>query len=154
MLVDKGWKKGSYKDRFLVSHGGTKHTLLCCKGVWVKCIDWILVNVGCCNRDIHFFLCNGVRFLIFRKCCKGVWVKCIDWTLVNGETSSQGEHQLADNVALFPESPHSQPDFHCKNSFRFVPERLFDQNSVGCHHLDRRGPSRKVRIGYLISVGR
>ena len=100
-------EKGSYKDRFLVSHGGTKQTLLCCKGVWVKCIDW---------------------------------------TLVNGETSSQGEHQLADNVALFPESPHSQPDFHCKNSFRFVPERLFDQNSVGCHHLDRRGPPRQSLV--------
>ena len=63
--------------------------------------------------EIFTSLCDGVRFLLVRKCCKGVWVKCIDWTLVNGETSSQGEHQLADNVALFPESPHSQPDFHC-----------------------------------------
>ena len=63
--------------------------------------------------EIFIFLCDGVRFLLVKKCCKGVWVKCIDWTLVNGETSSQGEHQLADNVALFPESPHPQPDFHC-----------------------------------------
>ena len=73
-----------------------------------RCRSFILVLT-----EIFTSLCDAVRFLLVKKCCKGVWVKCIDWTLVNGETSSQGEHQLADNVALFPESPHSQPDFHC-----------------------------------------